>query len=79
MFRIKSNIFDTAKSDCVWKARQIFSFLPLINNSITSGLSFLLLSISAINHQIQSMICVFYLDCNLQYFYNYHPYHSGIQ
>ena len=36
------------KYDCVIKAIEILSFLPLINNSVTTGLSFLLLIISAI-------------------------------
>ena len=35
----------TAKGDYVIKIRELFSFLPLINNSVTIGLSFLLLSI----------------------------------
>ena len=30
------------------KTREIFNFLPLINNSVTIGLSFLLTSISAV-------------------------------
>ena len=30
------------------KAREIFDFLPVINNSVTTGLSYLLLTISAI-------------------------------
>ena len=40
--------FGTLKYDCVIKTREMFSFLPLINNSVTIELSFLLLSISAI-------------------------------
>ena len=42
--------FGTAKLDCVIKTREIFRFVPLINNSVTIGLSFLLLSISAIKN-----------------------------
>ena len=30
------------------KTREIFNFIPLLNNSVTVGLSFLLLSISAV-------------------------------
>ena len=40
--------FGTAKKDCAIKAREMFSFFPPINSSVTIGLSFLLLSISAI-------------------------------
>ena len=34
------------KKKCVIKSREMFSFLPLINNSVTIGLIFLLLTIS---------------------------------
>ena len=34
--------FGTAIYNCVTKAREMFSFLPLINNSVTIELSFLL-------------------------------------
>ena len=33
--------FGTLKYDCVTKAIEIFKFAPLINNSVTSGFSFL--------------------------------------
>ena len=45
--RISSNIFGKAKKDSVIKTREMFSFLLLIKNSVTIGLIFLLLSISA--------------------------------
>ena len=35
--------FDTLKYDWVIKKIEILSFLPLINNSVTTGLSFLML------------------------------------
>ena len=38
----------TLKYDCVIKTIEMFNFLPLINSSVTIGLSFLLLIISAI-------------------------------
>ena len=41
-------IIATAKYNCVIKTREMFSFLHLINNSVTIGLSFLLQGISAI-------------------------------
>ena len=69
----------TANQVCVIKTREIFNFLPLINNSVTIGLSFLLLSIQQSYHQKQSIFFVFYLDCILQYSYKYHPYHLHIQ
>ena len=40
--------FGTLKYDCVIKTRQIFNFLPLMNNYVTIEFSFLLLIISAI-------------------------------
>ena len=40
--------FGTLKYDYVIKTREIFNFLPLINNSVTMESSFLLLIISAI-------------------------------
>ena len=61
--------FGTAKQDCAIKTREIFSFLPLINNSPTIVLS-LLLSMSACQqsyHQKRLTFCVS-LDCILQYF-----------
>ena len=39
--------FGILKYDCVIKTREIFNFLPLINNSVTMGFSYLLLIISA--------------------------------
>ena len=52
-FRIKwyvefSLFLQTAKYDYVTETREMFNFLPLINNSVTIELSFLLLTISAI-------------------------------
>ena len=40
--------FDAPKYDNKIKAREMFSFLPLINNSVATGLSFLWPIISAI-------------------------------
>ena len=40
--------FGTLKYDYVIKAREMFNFLPLINNSVTIDFSFLLSIISAI-------------------------------
>ena len=41
--------FDTtSKYDCVIKTREMFNFQPLINSSVTTGLSLMLLIISAI-------------------------------
>ena len=69
----------TAKSECVTKTREMFSFLPLINNSVTIGLSFLLLSVLAIISSKTINIFRFYLNCILQYFYKYLSCHSSIQ
>ena len=40
--------FSTLKCDCAEKTREMFNLLSLINNSVTTGLTFLLLNISAI-------------------------------
>ena len=40
--------FSTVRYDCVIKAKEMVNFLPLINSSVTPGLEFLLLIISAI-------------------------------
>ena len=40
--------FGTSKYDCLINTIEIFNFLPLISNSVTTGFSFLLLIISAI-------------------------------
>ena len=39
--------FGTLKYDCVINTIETFNVLPLINNSVTTGVSFLLLIISA--------------------------------
>ena len=36
--------------DCVIKTIEMFNFVPLINNSVTTGFSFLILIISATYH-----------------------------
>ena len=70
---------DTAKQDFVIKTREMFSFLLLINNVVTTRLSLLLLSISAIISSKRLMFYTFYLGCNLQCFSKYHPYHLNIK
>ena len=55
-----------------------FIFLPLINNSVTIGFSFLLLIISAIISSKAISNLRFFLDCNLQYFYKHLAYHLNI-
>ena len=42
------NSFGTLKYDCVTKTIEMFNFLPLINNTVTTELSFFLFIISAI-------------------------------
>ena len=46
--KVSSISFGTLKYDCVIKTREIFNFLPQINNLVTVESSFLLLIISAI-------------------------------
>ena len=36
--------FDTLKYDCITKAIEMFNFLPLINNSVTTRLSFFIIN-----------------------------------
>ena len=43
--------FGTVKYNCVIKTREMLSFLPLTNNSVTIGSTFLLLSIQQSYHQ----------------------------
>ena len=71
--------FGTLKYHCVIKTIEILSFLPLINNSVTTGFDLLLLIISAIiSSKTISILRVFLLDCNLQYFYRHLAYHLNI-
>ena len=51
------------------KAREMFSFLPLINNSVSTGLCFLLLSI----------LCILLSELYSSIFNKHHPYYSSIQ
>ena len=59
--------FGTFKYDCLIKTREMFNFLPLINNSVTIEFSFLLLIISAIiSSKIINVLRSLY--CTHQYF-----------
>ena len=75
--RIQSNIIWHRKTRlCNKNKKNIFVFLPLINNSVTIEESFLLLTLPAISKLI---FYVFYLGCILQCFYIYYPNHFSIQ
>ena len=69
--------FGSLKYDYVLKTIEMFNFLPLINNSIATGFSFLLLIILAIISS--KTINNFYLHCILQYFYKHLAYHLSVQ
>ena len=71
--------FGTLRYDCIMNTIEIFNFLPLIINSVTTGFSFLLLIIQQLYHQKLLIFYVFYLYCILQYFYKHLAYHLGIQ
>ena len=71
--------FSTEKYGCVTKTREIVKFISLINNSVTIGLSLLLLSIKQSYHQKQSIFCVFLFGLYCSVFCKYHPYHWNIQ
>ena len=55
---IYSDIFCNSKIRVCDKKKRIFNFPPLINNSGTKGLRFLLLIISTSYHQIQSIFFI---------------------
>ena len=57
---------------------KIFSFLPLINNSVTTGLSFSLLSIPATMSSKMIIILRFNWIALFTTFYKYHPYYLDI-
>ena len=60
------------------KTREICSFLPQINNSVTIRLGFSLLTIAIILSNWIN-IFLFYLDFIPHCFHKYHPYHFSIQ
>ena len=62
--------FGTLKYDCIIKIIEMFNFLPPINNSVTTGFSFLLIIIPAIISSKTISILHFYLYCTPQYFIN---------
>ena len=57
----------------------MFNFLPLINNSVTTGLRFLLLIISAIIPSKTINTLRFFQRYILQYFYKHLAYSLNIQ
>ena len=71
--------FGTLKYDCLIKKREMFNFLPLINNSITTEFSFLLLIISAIISSKTINILRFLPKFYSSIFYKYLVYHLSIQ
>ena len=71
--------FNLEKWNFVIKAREMFTFLLLMNNAVTIDWRFFLLSIPAIISSNTPISCIFYLDCICQYFHKYHSYHSSIQ
>ena len=71
--------FGTLKYDCVIKERKVLICPSPINSSLTIGLSFLFLIISAIISSKNMDNLRFFLDCILQYFYKHLAYHLSIQ
>ena len=63
--------------DCVIKKIEMFNFPSLINNSVTTGLSFLLLIISAIISS-KTINILHFLDCIFQYLYKHFAYNLSI-
>ena len=62
LYRIRSLTFLVQQNkDCVIKSRDMFCIFLLINNSVTTGLSFLL-SNQESYYQVLPMFFVFYLD-----------------
>ena len=75
--RTKSNIFWHSNIGCVIKTREMFSFLCLVNNSVTIGLILLLLSISAVISSAAINILCFLFGLYSSTFLC--PYHLSIQ
>ena len=71
--------FGTLKYDCVIKTREMFNFLPLINNSDTIEFSFLLLIISAIISSKTIKFLRFNPYCIHQHFCKHLAYHLNPQ
>ena len=74
--------FGILKYDCVIRIIEMLNFLPLINNSVTAGFSFMLLIISEIlSSKTINTLRFFILRFLriLQYFYKHLAYHSSIQ
>ena len=67
--------FDTLKCDFVIKTREMFSFLHLMNNSVTIELSFLLLRKSAIIPSKTINVLRFLFGLYSSMFYKYYPYY----
>ena len=70
--------FDTLKNDCVIKTIEMLIFLSLINSSVTTGFSFLLLIMSTNTSSKTINNLCFFQDCILQYFHKYLAYHFNI-
>ena len=70
--------FGTLTFHCVVRTIEMFNFVPLRNNSVTTGFSFLLSIISSY-HQKLFIFCDFYLYCILQYFHKHVTYRFSIQ
>ena len=70
--------FGTAKQDYIIKTTEMFGFLLLINNSVTIGLWFFLLSISGIisSNTVNDLRFSYGLYSSI---YKYYPYHLSIQ
>ena len=78
MFNLTS--FGTLKYDYIIKTIEIINFLPLINNPVTTGFSFLLLIISAIiSSKATNILWAFFQNYIFQYFYKHLPFHLNIQ
>ena len=73
MFSLTS--FGTLKYDCIIIASEMFNFLRQMNNSVTTGLSFLLLIKSAVIISKTINTLRFFLDRILQYFHKHLAYH----
>ena len=70
----------TEKYDRVITTKEMFIFLPLMNNSIIIRLIYFV--IKYISNQIikyKQHFSFFYLDCILQIFYKHHPCYSSIK
>ena len=77
--RIQSNSFWYSKIRLLDKNKKMFSFLPLINISVTVGYRFYCQPYQQLCHQKRSISCIFLFVLYSSIFSKYQPYHLSFQ